>query len=113
VVIPFTLEESINSVNAFWREGKVYDFPQHQKYTGEQERFNDRPTNLWGIGMMLAFYEKYGEQEMAERSLENIDKDYGPIPNLLLWPIDFSKDTNFYGRYAAHVLFGLSFSDFY
>lgn len=113
IYMPFNLNQSIASVDSFWRGNKIYSYPQNIVFIGNQEHFNDRPANLWGVGMMLAFYAKYGEVEKADSTLKAIDKIYGPIPKLTLWPSDFSKNDRFYERYAAHVLFGLSYKDFY
>lgn len=113
IAIPFTLSDSIKSVNNFLRDDKIYGYPQHKTYTGSQESFNTRPSNLWGAGMMLAFYSKYDTEEMSIKTLNSIDKQYGNWPDLTIWPSDFSKDTNFYGRYTSHVLFGLSYKIFY
>lgn len=111
--IPFNLNQSIASVDSFWRENKIYSYPQNVVLAGNQEHLKDRPANLWGVGMMLAFYAKYGEVEKANSTLKAIDKFYGPLPKLTMWPLDFSKNDNFYERYAAHVLFGLSYKEFY
>lgn len=113
VKIPFDLEASLESLDSFWRDGKIYSYPQNRTYTGKQSHFNDRPSNLWGVGMMVAFYAKYGQSEMANKVIEIINQEYGPIPDLRMWPKNFSSDEKFYARYAAHVLLGLSYRDFY
>lgn len=110
--IPFSLEDSIESVNKFIKDRKIYSYPQNKIYIGEQEYFNTRPSNLWGAGMMLSFYSKYNENTSKD-VLQIISDEYGDWPNLTMWPYYFSENNNFYGRYAAHVLFGLSYYNFY
>lgn len=110
VEIPFNIEESLQSLDYFWKEDKILLLPQNNG----QINTNENPANLWGVGMMLAFYAKYGEYEKADKVIEVINRDYGPIPELKMWPRYFSsEDNNFYERYAAHVLLGLSYRDYY
>lgn len=113
IAIPFDRKHSIASVDSFWRGDKIYSYPKNVVFVGEKEHLNGRPSNLWGVGMMLAFYAKYGEKHKADATFEVIDRLYGPFPELKMWPMDFSKNETFYARYAAHVLFGLSYRDFY
>lgn len=113
IEIPFTLSDSVHSVDNFLKEHKIYSYPQHKVYIGSLESFNTRPSNLWGAGMMMAFYSKYGDNAKSREILNNIEKQYGNWPNITIWPSDFSRDENFYARYAAHVLFGLSYKTFY
>lgn len=113
IAIPFSRNDSIASVDSFLRGCKIYHFPQNQIYTGADEQFNERPANLWGVGMVLAFYAKYDGYKKTNNISKIIDNNYGPIPDLTMWSMDFSKDDEFYERYAAHVLFGLAHKDFY
>lgn len=113
IEIPFTLDNSLASVNKFIKDDRIYAYPQNKIYTGEQEHYNNRPARLWGIGMMLGFYSKYDNENMADKVLETIANQYGDWPNLTRWPSYFSNDSAFYGRFAAHVLFGLSYKNFY
>lgn len=113
ITIQFSRDDSIASVDSYMRENKIYSFPQNQVYTGVQEQFNERPSNLWGVGMQLAFYSKYGKEERAKKCYKVIENEYGPIPSLRMWPMEFSKDDKFYERYAVHVLLGIAYRDFY
>ncbi|MPW26112.1 hypothetical protein GC105_09940 [Alkalibaculum sp. M08DMB] len=113
VKIPFSKEDSIASVDSFWKENRIFFYPQNQVYIGDLELFNERPSNLWGTGMMLAFYAKYDYKDKADKTFEVINNTYGKIPRLTVWPVDYSNNKAFYARYAAHVLFGLSYRDFY
>lgn len=110
IEIPFDFDASLKSLDSFWKDEKIQHFPQNNV----QSIPNQNPANLWGVGMMVAFYAKYDEKDMANKAIEVISRDYGPIPELKMRPEYFSSDdNNFYERYAAHVLFGLSYRDFY
>ena len=102
--IPFNLSQSIASVDSFWRGKKIYNYPQNIVFVDNKEHLNNIPANLWGVGMMLAFYAKYEEAKKAHSTLKAIDKYYGPIPNLTMWPLDFSKNDKFYERYSSRTL---------
>lgn len=110
--LTWTTNQAIQSLNSFWRNGLLYDCPQNTIYYGDQSIYNDRPANLWGAGMMMAFTAKYGFKEDSDRCREYINQVYGPFPNLRLWPKDFSSDDNFYPRYTSHVLWGLVLNSF-
>ena len=91
----------------------IYDYPQDIVYEGNKAAYNNRPAILWGVGMMLAFYARWDNTPLrAQRTFDAIQRDYGPFPKLRLWPESFSKDSVFYARYAAHVLFGLAILSF-
>lgn len=107
-ILTYTSNQAIKSINSFWRNGKLYDYPQNTNYCGNQSGYNNRPAILWGAGMMMAFTAKFGSSEDADRCLNYIKQIYGPWPNLRLWPKEFSSDFNFYPRYTSHVLWGLA-----
>lgn len=109
VDLPWTREQAIQSLNCFIKNGLIYDFPQDVVYVGGQESYTIRPAILWGVGMMLAFYAKYGDISRAEMVLDIIKTQYGLFPDIRLWPGYYSKDKNFYPRFAAHVLLGLAY----
>ncbi len=108
VRLPWSLSQALNSLHRFWREGKVYDFPQDVAYAGEQKSFNDRPASLRGLGMLLAFYSRWRNLQKARETFKVIDKDYGPLPTLRLRPDIPSTQNTFYPRFAAHTLWGLA-----
>jgi hypothetical protein len=70
------------------------------------------PANLWGIGMAMAFYGKTGHPEKVDECMNIIRNEYGRFPDVNIFPLYFSKDTTFYPRYAAHVLYGIAVRDF-
>ncbi len=106
--LPWTTGQSIESLDQFWRGGQLFDYPQDVDYIGENESFNTRPPKLWGAGAMAVFYSQGGDQEKATRCLDFIYDNYGVWPDIRLWPVSFSGDTNFYPRYTSHVLWALS-----
>jgi len=109
--ITWTLNQANQSLDSFWCNDKLYDYPQNTTYYGDQLKYNNRPAILWGTGMMMAFTAKYGTKEGSDRLLKYINQYYGLWPNLRLWPKDFSSDDNFYPRYTSHVLWGLAFNN--
>jgi len=108
VNLPWSSERALRSLDRFWKDDKVYDFPQDVAYTGIYSDFNKNQARLWGIGSALAFYAKFDDREKAKKIVRLIAQDYGPFPNLHLLPEAFSKDENFYTRDAAHILWGLA-----
>lgn len=108
--ITWSLQQAIQSMDTFIFENKVYEYPQ--TIAGKNITTFKRPARLWGTGMLLAFYSKYSTDSKTKQLIEIIDKDYGPFPNLKLYPEYFCKDHNLYPRHTSHVLWGLSFSDF-
>lgn len=106
--LPWSLSQAFNSLDRFWREGKIYDFPQDIPYESEQKSFNDRPASIRGLGMLLAFYSQWGSYQKAVETFKVIDRDYGPLPTLRLRPDIPSTQNTFYPRFFAHTLWGLS-----
>jgi len=104
IEIPWTQEEAIKSFEVFWRDNRLFDFPQN---TG-QSIVNDTPARLWAIGMMMAVYGQLEDYDKAIDSLNYIKKNYGVFPDVTFWPSNYSDDKKFYPRLAAHVLFGMS-----
>ncbi|MBS8266265.1 hypothetical protein DYI25_17730 [Mesobacillus boroniphilus] len=98
--VPWTIEQAVKSIDRFIVNDKVYRFTE----------LNKGPARLWGAGMALAFYSSYDEQEKVKHLIGIIDEQYGPFPDLLYYPSVSSKNKNFYPRFAAHVLWGLSLS---
>jgi hypothetical protein len=112
VKLPWTREQAIASVDKFWKNGQLMEYPQDVTYTGDQEQFNSKPSTLWGAGSMTAAYAEWGEREKAKQTLEAIARDYGPWPNLQLSARAAEKSKNFYPRDAAHVLWGQAVYEF-
>lgn len=107
VMIPWTRDQSIESVDRYTREGKPYllpqDVPKHRKAA--------RLDRLWGRGMVLAFYARWADQARARNALTQLMTYYGDWPHLVEWPSD-PADAAFYPRQAAHVLLGVSIMAF-
>ena len=103
VEIPWTRARSIESVDRYTREGKPYLLPQDIPANRESARLD----RLWGRGMVLAFYAKWGDEARAARTLDELMTIYGDWPRLKEWPTD-GHDALFFPRQAAHVLLGLS-----
>ncbi len=112
VALPWTRAQAIESVGRFWRDNRIYNFPQDVTYTDKQAAFNDRPAVLWSVGMMLAFYSRWGDERQAARCFDAIKRDYGPWPRVRLNPPNAGADDAFYPRHAAHLLWGLALHAF-
>lgn len=104
--------QSVQSLDTFIRNGKLYAYPQDVTYTGQQAFRSTEPTRLWGAGTQLYLYGLWSDSAHTQMVYSAIQKDYGPIPDLILYPPNFSPDKNFYARYAVHVLWGLAARDF-
>jgi hypothetical protein len=102
VEIPWPRTKSLESLDRYVRDGKPYALPQDVEGGREREQLD----RLWGRGMVLAFYAKWGRREQAMRTLEEL-KLYGQWPRLKQRPGD-PDDAPFFPRQAAHVLLGLS-----
>ncbi|MDX9880492.1 MAG: hypothetical protein RBS73_00405 [Prolixibacteraceae bacterium] len=104
VKLPWTREQAIASVDQFWKDGQIMEFPQDIIYTGEQVRFNSARSSQWGAGSVVAAYAYWGEFEKAKQALETIQRDYGTWPHLQLSP--GRKSDVFFPRDSSHVLWG-------
>jgi hypothetical protein len=111
--LPWTRKQAIKSLDVFWKGETIYNYPQNLTYEADLNSVINQPAILWGAGMMMAFYGKWGDSVRKNQCLNYINNTYGPIPNLRLWPQSFSNDGVFYARYAAHVLFGIAIWDFF
>lgn len=104
----WTRQQAIQSVDRFWKDGQIRAFPQDVTYTGEQVNYNSQPAVLWSAGSMLAAYAQWGQMEKARQTLQAIERDYGPWPDLRLHISSPQGPDSFYPRQAAHVLWGLA-----
>lgn len=107
VKLPWTRAQAVESVDCFWRDGRMCAFPQDQKKTDSTEAMC-QPPRLWCAGMMLAFYARWGSQEQAGRTFKAIDEALGPWPKLRLRPREAGGSDTFYPRHGAHALMGLA-----
>ena len=111
VSLPWSLEKAVKSIDSFYRANYFYAYPQFKSYLKMKVTLRNRPARLWGIGMALAFYGKNKKIKKVEKVWEILKSKYN-YPDLRLWPIQLSSDKNFYPRFAAHVLYGLSHNIF-
>lgn len=129
VRLPWNCEQAVGSLDRFWREGRIVEFPEVLSTTrpagssqpagtsrsatpGKPSGVANSPAILWSAGMLLGGYARWGDRAGASRTLEAIKRDYGPWPNLRLYPPERSGDNGFYSRYAAHVLLGMAWHVF-
>lgn len=108
VKLPWTRAQAVESVERFWKDGRITRYPQPHS-TRKAAKPKTPLTRLWSVGMMLAFYGKWGTEEQGARCLEAIARDYGPWPRLRFRP---ASGKTFYPRHAAHVLYGLALHGF-
>lgn len=97
------------SLDKYWRDGVLYDYPQDVIYSDSAYA---RPAVLWGVGAILAYYAAHGDRNKSNATINVLKLNYGPFPDLKLWPATYTNDGLFYARYAAHALWGLSYADF-
>lgn len=108
VRLPWTRSGALRSLDSFWADEQIRQFPQDVEYTGVQEALGRQPAILWGTGALLAGYACWADGPGAQRTLAAIERDYGPIPDLRLRPAEVDSNSTFYPRQAAHVLWGLA-----
>lgn len=99
--IPWSRAQSIESMDRYWSRGSCCEFPQDVETSDEGAR-------LWGAGMALALYARFGTVEKADRILGCIARDYR-WPDLTHRP---GEDSPFLPRAAAHALFGMACRSF-
>jgi hypothetical protein len=108
VQLPWTRMDALRSLDSFWADGQIRQFPQNVEYAETQSALARQPAILWDTGALLAGYAGWANWDGAARTLAAIERDYGPIPNLRLRPAEVDSDSTFYPRQAAHVLWGLA-----
>jgi hypothetical protein len=109
VTIPWSSQQASESLTRFWKDGVIHEWPQDVTYESD---LYQQPARLWGVGMMLAFESRWGDPLRASQYLDAIVDAYGPMPDLRLWPAEYSQDETFYARFAVHVLWGIAIRDF-
>jgi hypothetical protein len=112
IKLPWTRDQAIASVDEFWKDGQIMEYPHDMIYIGDQKPFNNTRSTLWGGGSMAAAYAEWGKREKAKQALEAIERDYGPWPVLQLRAGAEKKSKDFYPRDAAHVLWGQAVYEF-
>lgn len=99
--IPWSRNQSIESMDRYWFDGRCREFPQDVKISRKSAR-------LWGAGMALAFHARFGDRDQSDRILASVARDYR-------WP-DLThrsgENSPFVPRSAAHVLFGMACHSF-
>lgn len=117
IALPWTREQARQSLDTFWSGGQIREYPQDVTYTGPQAVMQSRPAILWSTGMLLAAYAQWNDRDDAGRTLAAIQRNYGPWPELRLRPASAvsrarptttqpAKESLFYPRHGAHVLWG-------
>lgn len=112
ISLRWTGEDALGSVRLFTGGGVIYNYPQNPYFANDMINLKS-PASLWGLGMMIAYSSTEGEEFLANFALGRIEASYGNFPDLTVYPLNWSSDTRFYPRYAAHVLFGLAVRDFH
>lgn len=107
--IPWTRDESVASYQLFYRDKELYRFPQGIDEVSESNQ--ERKPRLWSVGMHLAVVANFGDQQTAYSIADDIEKNYGPGPDYILFPPDSSdyEGENFYPRFASHLLLGYAY----
>jgi hypothetical protein len=103
VKLPWTRAQAVESLDRYWRDGRMWEFPQDA--SKDKGTSINAPPRLWCIGMALGFYAKWGDADRAAKTFAVIDREYGPWPDLRFQPK--GRET-FYPRHAAHALLGLA-----
>ncbi len=112
VSLRWSRSQAVQSLDAFWRNGNLYNYPQDVTYSGADAFRTTEPALLWGAGTQLFLYSIWSDPGRTALAYQAIQNSYGAIPDLKLWPPTFSQDVNFYHRYAARVVWGLAARDF-
>jgi hypothetical protein len=94
-------------MDTFWRDNVLYEFSTTD-LEGSKNRIKT-PPRLWCTGMAVAFYARFGTAEQTERIVKEMLRQHGPLPRLQ-FQMTSNKNAKpiFYGRHAAHALFGLA-----
>jgi hypothetical protein len=114
--LSWTMNQGVNSLDLFFVGPKLFNYPQSSSFTNPLVDLNE-PANLWGIGMMMAYYAQAGRIDKFDQCRNIIKTEYGLFPNVTIFPGNegyfHTKDSTFYPRFAAHVLYGLAAKDFF
>jgi len=111
--LPWSRRQSLASLEAYREDSRIYNYPRFLPSGSDFQAMRSEPAVLWGAGMMLAFYARWGSRAQAESCWRYIREELGPPPELRLWPKSYKDDPQSYPRHAAHVLWALAIRDFY
>ncbi len=111
VPLSWTIQQAVKSLDAFLINSNLYNYPQLSYFVSPLFNMND-PANLWGIGILMAYYVKSGEMDKYEICNQIVLDKYGVFPDVTVFPSDNSAGVPFYPRYAAHLLYGLAANEF-
>ncbi len=67
-------------MNAFWVEGQLRSFP-HNVFS-DRSRSALPSADLYGAGMSMALYARWGEPRLAEATVSQVRERLGPWPSL-------------------------------
>ncbi|MCE9560280.1 MAG: hypothetical protein K8R88_15190 [Armatimonadetes bacterium] len=80
-------------------------FPGDARYPDIENRYSD----LWGIGSGVVLACELGRFDLAKTWITRMTTQFGPWPRPNMWPTVVAPDqTYFFGRHAAHALWGMS-----
>ncbi|HWR14178.1 MAG TPA: hypothetical protein VN577_05090 [Terriglobales bacterium] len=106
VPIPWMRADALRSIRMFWRDGTLHQMPADVTYGNVYDSLG---AEAWGAGMALAFTARWGSADDASAIRHYILTEYGEYPDIRRYP--GSQDTNFYRRWAAHMLWGIAVHD--
>ena len=111
--IPWTREQAMDTVPAFFRDGRLWAYPQDEVYR-EDQTFSDDPPRLWCVGAALALLGEFGGPSATEDDLVRVlREDFGPLSGPTMYPVyahtdPAYDDPRYFPRFGTHVLWGLS-----
>lgn len=103
VALPWTREQALRSLDHFWKDGGVAENDQDRP---DRKKPNPAPARLCGAGMLLLGYAAWGDAAHAQETLQWIEQQCGPWPQLRHSPA--AAEDTVYPRDCAHVLVGLA-----
>jgi hypothetical protein len=106
VHLPWTRAQAIQSIDCYWKDGIMCQFPQDPGAKDEEPSVST--ARLWSAGMMLAFYAKWGTDEQVVKTFKAIDKAHGPWPKLRWESKESRAKEAYYPRDTAHLLYGMA-----
>jgi hypothetical protein len=106
---PTTREQHTEALETFERTsftaGYSSGFPADVRYPGIENRYSD----LWGISSGVVLACELNRYDLAKTWINRTTTQFGPWPRPYMWPTAFAPNQNFFfGRHAAHALWGMS-----
>jgi hypothetical protein len=105
---PLLQRNDVNdNIQRFLEGSWVREIPRGGVYPSSYQEILDRRARLWGIGYLLYLSARLDLNDSADTLYETLATQYMKQETLILRP-DL-EDMNFYPRFAAHALLGLSY----